>query len=58
MPILNYLRDVRAELKHVTWPSRTQTLVSTIVVIAVSAGVAVYLGLWDYFFAAVLKQII
>ncbi|MES2006795.1 MAG: preprotein translocase subunit SecE [Patescibacteria group bacterium] len=56
--MLNYLKDVRAELKHVSWPSRTQTILYTIVVILVSIGVAVYLGLWDYLFAALLKQVI
>jgi preprotein translocase subunit SecE len=58
MPILNYFKDVRAELKHVVWPSRMQTIIYTVTVIAVSAGVAVYLGLFDYFFATLLKQII
>ena len=56
--MLNYLKDVRAELKHVSWPSRTQTILYTIVVMLVSAGVAIYLGLWDYLFAALLKQVI
>lgn len=58
MPILNYLKDVRAELKHVTWPSRNQIILYTLVVILVSLGVAVYLGLWDYLFSTILKQII
>ncbi len=58
MPILNYFKDVRAELKHVSWPSRTQTILYTVVVMLVSAGVAVYLGLWDYLFSLVLKQLI
>lgn len=56
--MLNYLKDVRAEMKHVSWPSRTQTILFTVVVIAVSAGVSVYLGIWDYVFSAILKQII
>lgn len=56
--MLNYLKDVRAELKHVSWPSRTQTILYTLVVIFVSAGVAVYLGLWDYAFSLILRNII
>lgn len=58
MPIINYLKDVRAELKHVSWPSRAQIIAYTIIVILVSLAVAVYLGLWDYLFSTVLKQII
>ncbi len=58
MPILNYIKDVRAELKHVTWPTRMQTVLYTIIVILVSVGTAVYLGLFDYLFSLILKQII
>lgn len=56
--MLNYFKDVRAELKHVSWPTRTQTVLYTLVVVLVSAGVAVYLGLWDYLFSLILKKII
>jgi len=58
MPVINYLKDVRAELKHVTWPSRTLIVLYTVVVILVSVGVAIYLGLWDYLFSALLRRII
>ena len=54
----NYLKDVQSEMKHVTWPSRRQTIMYTIVVIVVSLVTATYLGLWDYLFAAILKLII
>ena len=53
-----YFKEVRAEMKHVTWPSRRLTIVYTLVVIAISLATAVYLGLLDYLFAAVIKQII
>ncbi|HVV38742.1 MAG TPA: preprotein translocase subunit SecE [Candidatus Paceibacterota bacterium] len=53
-----YFKDVRSELKHVSWPSRSQAIAYTIVVIAASLGTAVYLGLLDYSFAALLRSII
>lgn len=56
--MLNYLKDVRAELKHVSWPSRRQTAVYTFVVIAISLAVAVYLGLLDELFALLLQRVI
>lgn len=56
--MLNYFREVRAEMKHVSWPSRRLTIVYTIVVVLVSLAVAVYLGLLDYVFSAVIKQVI
>ena len=58
MNIVNYFRDVRAEMKHVSWPSRRLTIAYTVVVIAISLGAAVYLGLLDYAFSAVIKTII
>lgn len=45
-----YIKDVRAELKHVSWPTRAQTILYTVVVIAISLATAVYLGLLDYIF--------
>ena len=54
----NYFKEVRAEMKHVSWPSRRQAAVYTFVVIAVSLATAVYLGLLDYVFGAIIKQII
>ncbi len=54
----NYFKEVRAEMKHVTWPSRRLTIVYTLVVIAISLGTAIYLGLLDYLFSAVIKHII
>ena len=54
----NYLRDVRAELKHVSWPTRRLTVVYTAVVAAVSIVVAVYLGLLDYLFRLVIERVI
>ena len=53
-----YFKEVRAEMKHVSWPSRRLTIMYTIVVLAISIATAIYLGLLDYLFAAVIKQII
>jgi preprotein translocase subunit SecE len=56
--MINYFREVRAEIKHVSWPSRRLTVLYTLVVIGISLGTAVYLGLLDYAFSAVIKHII
>lgn len=45
-------------MRHVSWPSRRDTIVYTAVVIAISLVVAVYLGLLDYFFSAILLRIV
>jgi len=51
-----YLQDTRAELRHVAWPTRTQTIVYTIMVALLSIGVALYLGLFDYIFTTSLTR--
>ncbi len=56
--MFNYFKDVRAEMRHVSWPTRRQAVVYTGVVIAVSLVTAIYLGLLDYVFSLVIKQII
>jgi preprotein translocase subunit SecE len=54
----NYFREVRAEMRHVSWPSRQLTITYTIVVVGVSLATAVYLGLLDYIFRFIIEKII
>ncbi|MEK7109048.1 MAG: preprotein translocase subunit SecE [Patescibacteria group bacterium] len=58
MSITTYFKEVRAEMKHVSWPTRRQVVVYTAVVIGISLAVAVYLGLLDYVFAELIKLVI
>jgi len=46
--ITDYLKDVKAEMAHVSFPTRKQTMLFTGVVIVISLGAALYLGLADY----------
>ncbi len=48
MKITDYLKEVKAEMAHVSFPSRKQTILFTSVVIVLSLGMAIYLGLVDY----------
>ena len=45
---MDFLREVKVELKKVTWPTRKQTTGTTIVVIIFVFVVAVFLGLFDF----------
>lgn len=56
--MINYLKDVKSEMRHVSWPTRRQAVLYTVVVIAVSLSTAAYLGLWDYVFSAIIQKII
>ena len=55
---MNYLQNVRAEMKHVSWPSRNKTIIYTAVVIVISFGIAAYLGILDFGFSQVIQRII
>jgi len=45
-----FVKEARAELRKVNWPTRAQTVKFTGVVIGVSLAVAVFLGTLDYMF--------
>jgi preprotein translocase subunit SecE len=44
---IQFLREVKVELKKVTWPSRKQTIGSTVVVIALVMLISLFLGVVD-----------
>ena len=58
MALGNYIKETRAELKHVSWPTRKQALAYTIIVIAISLLLAAFLGVFDYLFTKGLAFII
>lgn len=46
----NYIKEVIAESKNVTWPTKKQTVFFTISVLVISVLIAYYLGLFDFIF--------
>ena len=55
---MQYFKDTMAELKHVSWPTKKQTIIYTSLVVAISFFVAAYLGVFDYVFSNILQKII
>ncbi len=53
---IQYLKETRAELRHVAWPTRMQTTVYTVMVALISIGIALYLGLFDFLFTSGLSR--
>jgi preprotein translocase subunit SecE len=53
----NFLRDVRAELKKVTWPSKNEVVSTTVVVIAATVFFGFYLFFMDVIFSWAITQI-
>lgn len=58
MGLGQYIKDTQGELRHVAWPTRTQTIVYTVLVALISIAVALYLGLFDFLFTSALARFI
>lgn len=58
MNLVSYFKDTLAELKEVSWPSRQATVKLTLIVIAISIGVAAYVGSLDFLFTNLLTTIV
>jgi preprotein translocase subunit SecE len=55
--LAQFLKDVPAELKKVTWPSRNEVVNTTVVVIAATIFFGFYLFFMDVIFSWVISQI-
>lgn len=56
--IIAFIREVKAEIKKVSWPSRDELVGSTIIVCILVLIVAVILGIMDSVFSYFIKQLI
>ncbi len=48
--LTTYFKESVIELKKVTWPTKKETYNYTLLVIGISIGIALFLGLLDYLF--------
>jgi preprotein translocase subunit SecE len=55
---VTFIKESRAELRKVNWPTRAQTIKYTGLVIGLSLAVAIFLGLLDYLFEYILRTFI
>jgi len=56
--ITEYFQETKLELKHVIWPSKSQTLYYTLIVIVLSVLLAYFLGIFDFIFGRGLEKFI
>lgn len=56
--LVNYIKGTKTELKSVNWPTKKQTINSTLLVIGVSLFVALVLGFFDGVFSFLLKTFV
>lgn len=48
--IKNYFVGAYQEMKKVSWPTKSQTINYSVMVVALSVGMALFFGLLDYIF--------
>jgi len=53
-----FVREVVAEFRKVTWPSRQELINSTVVVITVTVVVSLFLGAVDVMLARIVERIL
>lgn len=56
--IISYFKEVKAELKHVTWPKRTDVIKLTLTVLLVSVIVGIYVGGVDFVLTKLLEKLV
>ncbi len=56
--VFRLVRDIRSELRKVVWPTRQEATNLTVIVIAVSAAVGVFLGGVDYVFRKIFEVLL
>ena len=56
--IIRYLKETRAELRKVSWPTREQATNLTLIVLAVTIAMAIFLGAVDFLFATLIRLLL
>lgn len=55
---INYIRDTKAELSHVKWPTRRQAVSFTVLVILASIFTALLLAFFDYLLSLFIQKFV
>ena len=58
MRLIDYFKDTRSEMNHVSWPNREQTINFTVIVLGFSVLIGLLLGVFDFAFSFILKSFI
>jgi len=56
--VRQFLKEVRVELKKVTWPSKRDTIAGTVVVLITVFICAFFLGIVDFWLSKLMKVIL
>jgi preprotein translocase subunit SecE len=56
--VKQFLREVKTELKKVSWPQKKETVASTSIVLVIVIIIAIFLGLVDLGLSKIIKVIL
>jgi preprotein translocase subunit SecE len=56
--IIQFFREVRIEIKKISWPQRNETIASTSIVIIIVLVIGLFLGIVDVGLARIIKIIL
>jgi preprotein translocase subunit SecE len=56
--ITGYLRDTRAELRKVTWPTREEAWKLTLIVLGTVVVMSIILGIADFVFGRIMRGVV
>ena len=54
----DYLKDTAAEMKHVSWPTKVQSINYTLLVIGISVFISLFLYIFDEVFLFILRKFV
>jgi preprotein translocase subunit SecE len=57
-PVVQYLRDTRAELRKVTWPTREEAWKLTLIVLGTVVVMSLILGFADFIFSQIMQGVV
>lgn len=58
MKLIEYIKETRAEMRHVIWPKTSVAVTYTVLIIILCILVALLLGFFDYLFGLLIQRII
>lgn len=56
--VFQYLRETRAELRKVVWPTREEAINLTAIVVATIIAMSIFMGFFDYLFTIFFRFLI
>ncbi len=56
--LVRYLKETRAEIRKVSWPTREEAINLTLIVLAVTIAMAIFLGAVDLIFQNLIRLLV